>query len=440
MQISARAALILSFLTTFFFASWVTSVISKEIKDSTSRVSSRLDHLEDDMKFITGLKYFQQALDYSSAGSAKVLFSDYLTSHLITVPGLRGLCVYDYSERDVVSYKVQGDGLSLSKMDSIGNHHKNAHFVYDEHLYVPIGFSEGRYALVAILNIRDVIASDPVVITIAPNWKGETAPKASIIIAMLEKKYSLMLGFFVNLAFLFLILKLYRVSQYLAKRENDYLQMQAFTQSIKHDISQSFAVSKVFLDTAKRLLTSLKKRVDEPELSKIERWIPYTSAHIEYAKNIFSMLDDMSFEIEENNLSVVCTKISEELSALTEGKSIIKLVLRHTQKTYFDDLAIERVIRNLVRNAHMYSSGEIWIETRDYDTEKKVRVTVGNTGSSFGFEQKDVIFRDDFTANGTCLGLGICKRIIESHSNNIFVRSSKGNTEFYFTLDTERIC
>jgi len=110
---------------------------------------------------------------------------------------------------------------------------------------------------------------------------------------------------------------------------------------------------------------------------------------------------------------------------------------------FADKNMIDTVIRNLITNATKFTPqyGEIVISARKQD--KKIEVSVKDTGVGMSARQRDNIFRIDSKMNtpgtenetGSGLGLILCKDFVEKNGGKILVESEEGKgSTFRFTL------
>jgi signal transduction histidine kinase/DNA-binding response OmpR family regulator/HPt (histidine-containing phosphotransfer) domain-containing protein len=116
-----------------------------------------------------------------------------------------------------------------------------------------------------------------------------------------------------------------------------------------------------------------------------------------------------------------------------------------------DPLRLEQVFINLLGNAIKFTDqGDIFVHaTLDSESAKSVRIlfSVSDTGVGIGEEQYDSLF-DPFTQadgsmtreyGGTGLGLSICRRLVNLHGGDIWVKSAPGKgTTVFFTAKFTR--
>ena len=125
----------------------------------------------------------------------------------------------------------------------------------------------------------------------------------------------------------------------------------------------------------------------------------------------------------------------------SNDKIIFKAKLDHSlPKIYIDPTQIKRLLINLIQNSisAIKTRGEILIIT-NYDMDnKKVILSIEDTGEGIDEKVKDRIFEPYFTSKkyGTGLGLAIVEHIIKEHFAKIYFESEKGKgTIFYIEFE-----
>jgi len=110
---------------------------------------------------------------------------------------------------------------------------------------------------------------------------------------------------------------------------------------------------------------------------------------------------------------------------------------------YADEIMVDLVIRNLVENAIKFSRSGDTVSIFAIADEKKVSVTVKDTGQGIAAADHHKIFNTSIvhTTTGTArekgsgLGLSLCKELVEKNGGNIRFESKPGKgTSFTFTL------
>lgn len=101
---------------------------------------------------------------------------------------------------------------------------------------------------------------------------------------------------------------------------------------------------------------------------------------------------------------------------------------------------LSQVLVNLLNNAvdAVESLKERWVSISVRSSDSFIEITVTDSGGGIPHEHRDKLFNRAFTTKaigqGTGLGLGICRRIIESHGGQIGLDTSCANTRFFVRL------
>jgi signal transduction histidine kinase len=109
--------------------------------------------------------------------------------------------------------------------------------------------------------------------------------------------------------------------------------------------------------------------------------------------------------------------------------------------TIADPVQIQQVLMNLMLNgieAMKDTSGELTIASKKAE-DGQIQLSVRDVGIGLPGENTERIFDAFFTtkAQGTGMGLSICRRIIESHGGKLWATANSGRgASFHFTLPT----
>ena len=107
-----------------------------------------------------------------------------------------------------------------------------------------------------------------------------------------------------------------------------------------------------------------------------------------------------------------------------------------------DDRKIRQVVLNLLSNAIKFTPEGGRIEVRAVPVDGSVEVSVTDTGVGIKPEDQEAIFEEfrqvgtaEKRAEGTGLGLTLCRKFIELHGGKIWVRSELGmGSTFAFSI------
>ncbi len=111
-----------------------------------------------------------------------------------------------------------------------------------------------------------------------------------------------------------------------------------------------------------------------------------------------------------------------------------------------DERKVKQVVLNLLSNALKFTPEGGRIEVRAVPTDGAVEVSVKDTGIGIAPEDQEAVFEEfrqvggpDKKAEGTGLGLALCRKFVELHGGRIWVKSQVGaGSTFTFTLPVRR--
>ncbi|WP_108869720.1 CheR family methyltransferase [Aquimarina aquimarini] len=155
----------------------------------------------------------------------------------------------------------------------------------------------------------------------------------------------------------------------------------------------------------------------------------------------YSQLDNKSLNFQPVDLNILLSEILEDLRQHIEEKNAI---INYDKLPIItcDMIQIRQLFQNLISNSLKYQNNE----------QPKIDITFDNKRTYYLFSIKDngigiapkyhqqifEVFKRLHTQNdyaGTGIGLANCKRIIDNHNGNIWVKSSLGEgATFYFTI------
>lgn len=197
------------------------------------------------------------------------------------------------------------------------------------------------------------------------------------------------------------------------------------------------------------LIPMLKKREQDPKqlellgiiINNVDRIHRVVKKTVKIAS-----LNAPSFQLnkQSTNLAIKINNIISNLEYDNQKYKIINNVAENTQ-TLTDGELLTDLFNNLVDNAIKYSPDGGIIKINAIPKNKKIQVSISDTGIGLSTKELGCVFDDfykaDWSRHDLCssgLGLTICKKIIEKHNGKIWAESQgvgKGST-FYFTLPT----
>ena len=162
----------------------------------------------------------------------------------------------------------------------------------------------------------------------------------------------------------------------------------------------------------------MQRLVDDLRLLTLveTRQLQFDKREVNFANIIDSVLEMLSAEADEKNITLSFTEKSGDLSAV------------------LDPQRVEQVISNLVGNAirHVSEGGSVWVTAHENDGV--VQITVNDNGTGLPAEDLPFIFdrfwRKDKSRSrltgGTGLGLAIAKQLVEAQGGRIQARNLPG--------------
>jgi len=111
-----------------------------------------------------------------------------------------------------------------------------------------------------------------------------------------------------------------------------------------------------------------------------------------------------------------------------------------------DERKIKQVLLNLLSNAVKFTSEGGRIEVAAVSKDGLAEVSVSDTGVGIAPEDQEKVFEEfrqvgaaEKKAEGTGLGLTLCRKFVELHDGNIWVKSQVGvGSTFTFTIPLRR--
>ena len=128
---------------------------------------------------------------------------------------------------------------------------------------------------------------------------------------------------------------------------------------------------------------------------------------------------------------------------LCERRQIVRLQFnRALEFEYGDRAKIKQVLLNLLSNAVKFTPEGGRIDVRAALVDGTVEISVTDTGIGIAPEDQEVLFEEfrqvgksDKKAEGTGLGLALCRKFVELHGGRIWVKSQVGQgSTFTFTI------
>ena len=219
-----------------------------------------------------------------------------------------------------------------------------------------------------------------------------------------------------------------------------------FISIIAHDLKTPAANIESLSETLSERFDELS---EEDRKSCIHLLVESAKIHAELLNTLLDLsrlrLGSQQYDPVRLDIRKIATDVLEQTKLQAQQKQISQKNNADECFVIADKNMITTVIRNIVVNGLKFThiGGQIIIKTEKKD--KKVIVSVADTGVGIPNAKKDRIFGVDSnksttgTANetGTGLGLLLCKEYVERNGGNIWFESEEGKgTTFFFSLPT----
>jgi len=162
---------------------------------------------------------------------------------------------------------------------------------------------------------------------------------------------------------------------------------------------------------------------DEKGLNRIEKIDESYNSIMRQIQDTLDYIKEGKFTFREISLSGVISKAIK----MTEIPDKVKLNQELKEITISaDNLKLQVVFSNLLRNAVEAMEGKGEISIRVVDMKDKVKIEFEDSGSGIPPKALDKIFDPLFTTKSTGTGLGLvsCKKIIEQHNGEIKIKNN----------------
>ena len=156
-----------------------------------------------------------------------------------------------------------------------------------------------------------------------------------------------------------------------------------------------------------------------------------------------ALIKDLTYTYQLKNKAITLQKQQINVDQFLLGKQSprVKVEVAHNATVFADELALKRILDNLISNSLQYTPEEKAIHVHVTETKKETIFTISDQGTGIPQEKLDNLFERYYrgtntTTNtaGTGLGLAITKQLIDLHNGDISVKSSNEGTIFTIRL------
>jgi len=163
----------------------------------------------------------------------------------------------------------------------------------------------------------------------------------------------------------------------------------------------------------------------------------------EKAHYMDALIKELTYTYQLKNKAITLTKEQINVAQLLSGQqsSRVKVKVAHNTTVYADELALKRILNNLLSNSLQYTPEEKEVTVYVNETKTDTIFTISDQGTGIPQEKLDNLFERYYRGTntttdteGTGLGIAITKQLIDLHNGDISVKSSKDGTMFIIRL------
>jgi two-component system, LuxR family, sensor kinase FixL len=217
--------------------------------------------------------------------------------------------------------------------------------------------------------------------------------------------------------------------------------MGTMAMTIAHELNQPLAAAASYLSAARRFVQKVHGAGDQDMIM-----LDLAAEQIRRAGKIIQRAKPLLHSANAARANVsVSQAVDNALSILTAGRgtdfAVTKLIEPDAQTVLADDIQLEQVLVNLLRNA-MQAAGhvgrrELIVSSRTLNG-KKVRITVRDFGCGLDADKIDQLFDLGALGSGTSLGIGLplSRTLIEANGGILWAANAAGGgAEFHLELE-----
>ena len=175
-----------------------------------------------------------------------------------------------------------------------------------------------------------------------------------------------------------------------------------------------------------------------PQRRKLDIVVKETARLEEMVKSMLEFSRSVDIERSETDLSALVRDSMEVLrnAASEAGVELVAELSSSLGPVQVDQKKIQRVLQNVITNAVQASPQGERVKVTTSGDQDSVLIEITDHGPGIGEDQKESVFHPFFTTkkSGTGLGLGIAKKIVETHGGKIFFRANQNLPGVTFTI------
>ena len=209
-----------------------------------------------------------------------------------------------------------------------------------------------------------------------------------------------------------------------------HIQQQNFVMAITHELKTPIAVSRLNLETLQ------KYKLDEEKQHKLLNMTLQETLRLDNLINnilISSQLEGNSYRVQKEDLdfSNLVKDMIHQFSIRYPDRKI-DTEIEDQAELSGDAVLLKLLLSNLLQNAHKYSPTELPITVRMSKKDSEIQLEVIDEGEGIPDAEKKHIFKKFYRigsertrkAQGTGLGLFICKKVVKDHDGSIDVQDN----------------
>lgn len=220
------------------------------------------------------------------------------------------------------------------------------------------------------------------------------------------------------------------------------------TAGIAHEINQPLTAIAAYADAGRNLIA--KETMPEPaDIHRIcERIAEQSRRAAEVVQRLRKLVRSGTVSKSRHNINQIITNILLlfEYEVKRSNVTLEFLPVDALQELYVDEIHIQQIIVNLVKNSldaiSLANQDDGWIEIRVRKAASDVLISVTDNGPGVSAQHQKRLFEPFFTTKpkGVGLGLSICKNIAGAHGGTLnYSQPEEGGSRFTLSLPLEFI-
>lgn len=196
--------------------------------------------------------------------------------------------------------------------------------------------------------------------------------------------------------------------------------------SVAHDLRTPITIISGYSEYLQRNIQKIPTDNMDEILSYIQNAAKRLESYADSVHNIH-MLENLDLEYADVDLSALSSEIMSALKLIADeaGRKISVISHLPSQKARLSNVAVFRILENIVRNACHYSKENVWVDLGVEDDY----FTISVTDDGEGFSEKTLsrafqpFYKETEKNNHYGMGLTICKVLSRKHGGSILLRN-----------------